>query len=82
MLELLPPRSSKPYYVPQDRRSVVRFRLQDLGHRRRTEPVFEASKKRSPKRTSKTLVSKSFCKVSRSIVGKICYQVVVDLAVV
>jgi predicted RND superfamily exporter protein len=31
MLELLPPPLKQAYYVPQDRHSVVRFRLQDVG---------------------------------------------------
>lgn len=79
MLDLLPPPLKQAYYVPQDRQSVVRFRLQDLGIAK-YGAVFE----RVEKRLLEVEADHPGFRVSLrgSAVGrwKNLYQIVVDLA--
>lgn len=80
MLELLPPPLKQAYYVPQDQRSVVRFRLQDLGIAT-YGPVFERIESRllSIQASEPNFV----VRLEGSAINrwKNLYQIVVDLAI-
>jgi len=80
MLELLPPPLKQAYYVPQDRRSVVRFRLQDLGIAT-YGPVFERIEKEIAEVELQNSGFQIVLQGSAVNRWKNLYQVVVDLAV-
>ncbi len=80
MLELLPPPLKQAFFVPQDQRSVVRFRLQDLGIAT-YGPVFERLE--SQLAAIEAEEPRFAVVLEGSAVGrwKNLYQIVVDLAI-
>lgn len=80
MLELLPPPLKQAYYVPVDRTSLVRFRLQDLGIAT-YGPVFERVEKRVVEIASQHPEFSIELRGSAVNRWKNLYQIVVDLAI-
>jgi uncharacterized protein len=80
MLDLLPPPLKQAYYVPQDRTSLVRFRLQDLGIAT-YGAVFERIEQRIAEISQRYPNFQIELRGSAVDRWKNLYQIVVDLAV-